>query len=52
MIQIAFPALVAALGLIGYALASNPKVVEMGRIAFFCGLFFVVWVLAGSRVHF
>lgn len=30
--------LVAVIGVLIYALASNPKVVEMGRIAYFAGL--------------
>lgn len=51
MIQILFPALVAVLGVLVYALASNPKVAELGRIAFFCGLLVAVWILAGDKLH-
>jgi hypothetical protein len=32
------PLLVAVVGVLMYALATNPKVAEMGRIAFFAGL--------------
>jgi Na+/phosphate symporter len=52
MVQILFPALVCVLGLVAYALSQNPKIGELGRIAFFCGLFFVVWALAGERLRF
>lgn len=52
MVQIAFPALAAVVGLLAYALASNPKIQEAGRIMFFCGFFFVVYVLAEARIHF
>lgn len=51
MVQIAFPALVAVVGLVAYAISSNAKVSELGRIAFFCGLFVVCWVLAQARIH-
>lgn len=39
------PLLVAVIGVLMYALATNPKVAEMGRIAFFCGL--PAFLLAG-----
>lgn len=35
---IALSLLVALIGVLMYALAANPKLVEIGRIAFFCGL--------------
>lgn len=41
------PLLVAVVGVLMYALATNPKVQEMGRIAFFCGL--LVFLLAGGE---
>lgn len=34
-----FSLLVALIGLLAYALSTNGKVAEIGRIAFFCGLF-------------
>jgi hypothetical protein len=46
MITILFPALVAVVAALAYALSTNGKLVELARIAFFCGLFFVVWALA------
>lgn len=33
-----FSLLVALVGMLTYALSSNPKVQEIGQIAFFCGL--------------
>jgi len=30
--------LVALVGVLAYALSSNPKIQEIGRISFFCGL--------------
>jgi Na+/phosphate symporter len=46
--MIAYLALVVALaGLLLYALASNPKLVEIGRILFFCGV--LVFTLAIGR---
>jgi len=45
------PLIVLLLGALVYALASNPKAAEMGRIAFLCGLFVLTWVLAGKTVR-
>ncbi len=45
------PLLVLILGALVYALASNPKVCEMGRLAFFAGLLVLVWVMARVTVH-
>lgn len=42
------PLVVALIGLVLYALASNPKVAEIGRIVFFCGMLTLTWTL--SRV--
>lgn len=39
--------IVTVIGILAYALASNPKVQEIGRIAFGVGLFFVLWQLVG-----
>lgn len=36
---IAIPLLIAIVGLLLWALSSNPKVAEAGRILFFCGAF-------------
>ena len=43
-----FPAAVCLLGLLAYALATNPKVSECGRLAFFAGLLVLCFVFAGS----
>jgi Na+/phosphate symporter len=40
--------LVAVIGILIYALAANPKVQEMGRIAFFCGL--LVFLFGAEQV--
>lgn len=45
------PLVVLILGALVFGLASNPKVSEMGRIAFFCGLFATVWVMSGRTVR-
>lgn len=37
MISIFVPLLVAVVGVLMYALATNAKLVEIGRILFFCG---------------
>lgn len=39
---------VALVGLLMYVLASNAKVVEVGRILFFCGVLVAVW-LSGAK---
>jgi len=52
MLILAIPVLVAIVGMLVYALASNGKVAEMGRIAFGCGLLVTLLTLAhGSTVH-
>lgn len=48
MIVIIWPLLVMVIGALAYGFAANPKAAELGRIAFFCGLFWVVWLLTGS----
>jgi Na+/phosphate symporter len=49
---ILFPALVALLGLLCYIISSNPKINELGRIAFFCGLLVTTFVLASQTLSF
>jgi Na+/phosphate symporter len=41
------PLLVTIVGALMYALATNSKVSEMGKIAFFVGLLVLVWGVAG-----
>ena len=48
MVVVIWPLLVMVLGALAYGLSNNGKVAELGRIAFFCGLFWVVYLLCGS----
>ena len=50
MVTIIWPLLVALAGALIYAFAidRNPKLAEIGRILFFCGTFWTVYLLAGS----
>jgi Na+/phosphate symporter len=45
------PALIALAGMVLYALAANPKVAELGRLMFGCGLLAVCFALAGKMVR-
>jgi Na+/phosphate symporter len=45
------PILILVIGLVLYFIASNPKVTEVGKIMFFCGLFVTTWQLAGRTVR-
>lgn len=45
------PLLACIAGLLIYVLASNPKLTELGRIAFACGLLVTLAVFAGHTVH-
>jgi Na+/phosphate symporter len=40
--------LVALIGVLMYALCANPKLTEVGRIMFFCGL--LAFLLGGARM--
>lgn len=42
--------LIALAGMLVYALASNPKVAELGRLAFACGLLALCFALAGHTI--
>jgi hypothetical protein len=42
--------LVALIGLLAYALASNPKIQEIGRISYFAGLLAFLLEVAGAHV--
>ena len=44
------PLLVALIGVLMYALATNPKVQEIGRIMFFCGLLVTLFEVAGHVI--
>jgi hypothetical protein len=45
------PVLVCLLGLITYAISANPKVSELGRLSFACGLLVVCLVAARYTLH-
>ncbi len=51
MLVILLPLLVCVVGALVYALATNPKLVELGRIAFFVGLFWTVAALGSADLH-
>lgn len=48
---VAIPLLVAIVGALVYALSSNPKASELGRIAFSCGLLVAVYIVAGEKIR-
>lgn len=43
--------IIAIAGLLVWVLASNAKVAEIGRLAFFCGLFVTCMLLGGKTVR-
>jgi SpoU rRNA methylase family enzyme len=51
MLTIYIPLLVAILGVLVYALSSNAKVVELGRIAYAFGLLVTLVQCAGRALH-
>ena len=50
-LAIIVPLLVCVIGLLVYALAASPKIVEIGRIAYQCGLLVALFVLATRVIH-
>ena len=48
MLIVIWPLLIAIVGLLMYALCTQPKLHEIGKIIFFCGFFFVVAALGSS----
>lgn len=48
MILATFPAIVAVAGVLMYALASNPKLAEIGRIMFAVGLLLCLAAFSGT----
>lgn len=52
MIIAVVPFILAVIGALLYALATNGKVSEVGRIMFFCGLLVLTFALAREVVHF
>lgn len=47
-----WPAVFVLVGLLVYVLSANPKFQELGRILFFCGVFFVTALLTSQALHF
>jgi hypothetical protein len=52
MATIVAPLVVCIAGALLFALSSNGKLARMGELAFFCGLFWVVYLLSGRALHF
>ena len=46
-----WPLVFAVLGLLLWVFASHPKLVEVGRLVFFAGLFWLVYVLSGRTLR-
>lgn len=46
------PLVVLVAGALAYALSSNGKLSELGRIAYFVGLLWLVYLFAGHAVRF
>jgi Na+/phosphate symporter len=51
MIIIALSLLIAVIGAFLYLAASNPKVAELGKIMFFCGLLSFLMRFAVDHIH-
>jgi len=51
MANIALALIVSVLGLLAYALSSNAKIAEVGRLAYFAGLFVVLLAVGTKSVH-
>jgi hypothetical protein len=51
MATAALPLVVLIAGALLFALSSNGKVARMGELAFFVGLFWLVGVLASTKLH-
>ncbi len=47
MMTVLLPLLVCILGLLAYALATNGKIQEVGRLAYAVGLLVTLWQFAG-----
>lgn len=45
-----FPVILAIVGVLMWALAANPKLAEIGKIMFFCGLFVTTWQAASWNI--
>ncbi len=45
------PALVALVGALFFAVSTNPKIAEMGKIALLCGLLVFMFVMSTTHVQ-
>lgn len=41
--------LIGIVGVLVFVLATNPKLVEIGKCLMYCGLFVFIWQVAGSH---
>lgn len=51
MVLAIFPLVLAVIGALVYALSSNAKAAEIGRITFAAGIFALAFALAAHTVH-
>ncbi len=51
-VSILVPLVVLIVGALAYALSANGKLSELGRIAYFVGLLWLVYLFAGHLVRF
>ena len=51
MTQIVWPLVLTIAGALVYAFAGNAKAAELGRLAFFCGLFWLVHETSGRMLR-
>jgi hypothetical protein len=51
LVQVSVPGIACIVGLLAYVMASKPETKEMGRIAFFVGLLWLIYVFATRTVH-
>lgn len=52
MNQLVWPLVLTIAGALVYAFAGNAKAAELGRLAFFCGLFWLVYSVSGRQLRF
>lgn len=52
MVTIVYPALFAVVGALVYALTTNTKLTEIGRITLAVGLFWLLAILSRTSFHF
>jgi hypothetical protein len=52
MATVVAPLVVCVAGALLFALSANPKLARMGELAFFVGLFWLVYWVGGKAIHF